>query len=111
MKDKAFGSAGDTVVVEEQLEGEEVSCLCFSDGITVSPMPPAQDHKRLLDGDQGPNTGGMGAYCPTPQVNRSPYISWIITRYSSENTIVLPMVFWYLLMEILLFQLRKTTIR
>lgn len=61
-----FGAAGDTVIVEERLIGEEVSLLTFSDGITVKPMPPVRDHKRLGDGNVGPNTGGMGAYAPAP---------------------------------------------
>ncbi|NXK94266.1 PUR2 protein, partial [Formicarius rufipectus] len=65
MQDRMFG---DVLVIEELLQGEELSCSCFTDGITVVPAPPAQAHKRLLDGDQGPITAGMGAYCPVPQV-------------------------------------------
>jgi phosphoribosylamine--glycine ligase len=63
---KEFGEAGSEVVIEERLIGQEVSLMAFTDGKTIVPMLPAQDHKRLLDGDEGPNTGGMGAYAPAP---------------------------------------------
>jgi phosphoribosylamine--glycine ligase len=66
MEEGAFGEAGRRVVIEECLEGPEVSVLALTDGETVLPFPPAQDHKRVFDGDRGPNTGGMGAYCPAP---------------------------------------------
>jgi phosphoribosylamine--glycine ligase len=71
MVDKAFGAAGDKVVIEEYLEGQEMSILSFVDGETVRPMPPAQDHKPAFDGDKGPNTGGMGTYSPLPHIPQS----------------------------------------
>ena len=66
MKDHVFGDAGRQVVIEECLEGEEVSLLCLCDGLSAVPLPSAQDHKAAYDGDKGPNTGGMGAVAPNP---------------------------------------------
>jgi phosphoribosylamine---glycine ligase len=68
MQKEVFGSAGTTAVIEECLEGEEATVMAFCDGKTLVAMPASQDHKRLSDGDQGPNTGGMGAYAPAPCV-------------------------------------------
>lgn len=69
MQERIFGSAGDVVVIEERLFGEEASIVAITDGEHYVLLPPSQDHKRLLDGDRGPNTGGMGAYCPAPAVD------------------------------------------
>ncbi len=69
MRGKIFGDAGNRVVIEEFLEGEEVSFMAITDGQTVLPLASSQDHKRIGDGDTGPNTGGMGAYSPAPIVS------------------------------------------
>jgi len=69
MKDKIFGEAGSEVVVEEFLRGEEASFFVFTDGKNFIPLQSCQDHKAAYDDDKGPNTGGMGAYCPAPIVN------------------------------------------
>jgi len=66
MEERIFGASGDRIVVESCLTGEEISVMAFVDGETVAPMLTVQDHKRVGDGDTGPNTGGMGAYAPVP---------------------------------------------
>ncbi len=71
--ERRFGEAADTVLIEEYLEGEEVSLLAIVSGDQVLPLAPAQDYKRALDGDQGPNTGGMGSYSPVPAVDERLY--------------------------------------
>lgn len=85
MVDKIFGTAGDQVVVEEKLLGEEASILAFVDGRTIYIMESAQDHKPIGDGDTGPNTGGMGAYCPAPIVTDE-----LMSRISRE--VLVPLV-------------------
>ena len=73
MEDKKFGASGSTVVIEECMVGPEVTVLAFCDGEHLVPMLSSQDHKRAYDGNQGPNTGGMGAFCPSP--NYTPEIA------------------------------------
>jgi len=80
-----FGAAGDKVIIEERLTGREVSLLAFSDGETVLPMPPARDHKRIHDGDQGANTGGMGAFAPVTDLSADEIAH--ITRTILEPTV------------------------
>lgn len=77
MREKAFGSAGDRVIVEQCLKGEEASFMVLTDGKTVLPLATSQDHKTVFDNDKGPNTGGMGAYSPAP----------VITKRLEENII------------------------
>jgi phosphoribosylamine---glycine ligase len=69
VRKREFGDAGKQIVIEERLHGEEASVLAITDGQTIIPLPPCQDHKPAFDGDTGPNTGGMGAYCPAPVVD------------------------------------------
>ena len=70
MKDGSFGKAGNKVIIEEKLDGEELSLMAFSDGREIALLPVSKDHKRLLDGDLGPNTGGMGAFAPHPNYSK-----------------------------------------
>ncbi|MFY3746691.1 phosphoribosylamine--glycine ligase [Anaeromyxobacter sp. Red801] len=76
--DRVHGGAGARVVVEERLEGPEASCICFTDGERIRLLAAAQDHKRIFDGDRGPNTGGMGAFSPTPNV--TPAVAEMVER-------------------------------
>ncbi len=85
MRDRAFGDAGATVVIEELLPGEEASFHAVSDGTRAVALVAAQDHKRVLDGDRGPNTGGMGAYAPAPIV--SPSLQARVMREVVEPTL------------------------
>jgi len=68
--DKKFGDAGNNIIIEERIDGIEASYIALSDGKIAIPMATSQDHKRIFDNDKGPNTGGMGAYSPTPIIDK-----------------------------------------
>lgn len=85
MLDKVFKESGSRVVIEECMVGREVTCLCFTDGNTILPMPASQDHKRAFDGDLGPNTGGMGAFAPSPLM--SPELMETVRKTILEPTL------------------------
>ena len=78
METKSLGAAGDRVLIEEYLIGREMSFFIFTDGHTIAPTVPACDYKRIFDGDQGPNTGGMGSYSPPPFFNQA--LAYIVTE-------------------------------
>ncbi len=80
LSDRAFGEAGDTVLVEEFMSGEELSLFALTDGERVVTLPASQDHKRLNDGDRGPNTGGMGAYCPVSLADAPGFTDDVVDR-------------------------------
>ncbi len=82
---KEFGDAGNQLLIEERLDGQEASVLAITDGRTILTLPPAQDHKRAYDGDTGPNTGGMGAYTPAPLVDEA-------TLHLIEEQVLVPTV-------------------
>lgn len=84
-RQRVYGDAGARLVIEERLDGQEASVLAITDGQTILTLPPAQDHKPAYDGDEGPNTGGMGAYCPAPLVDAD-MLHWV------EEHILVPTV-------------------
>jgi len=85
LTEKSFGSAGSKIILEERIDGVEASYIALSDGITAIPMATSQDHKRIYDDDKGPNTGGMGAYSPTPVIDKS--LAEIIQKDVIDKTI------------------------
>ena len=84
-RQRQFGTAGDKLIIEDRLQGIEASILAITDGQTILTLPPAEDHKRAHDGDAGPNTGGMGAYCPTPSIDEKT-LRWV------ESSVLVPTV-------------------